>query len=307
MIKFLLDEGGDFMYQSRLAKKGDFDRLRDFAVKTYNNSDYPLNWQIDRWNFCYSVVMEIKEYTVDEWFDGIKIWFKDDEIIAIVNWEGERRGEAFIQVLHSDLPDSLFNEMLDFVELKLRSGEDFVEVRISSKLPRLIELALKRDFIKQDWEETLTAMGVTKKEISIPSGYEIIDGKSVTGLMKSDAHHSAFGYKRDPGDRERFASGFQRMMHMADYRQKLDLHMIYEGEIVAFACLWFDKANKCAVLEPVGTNKKHHKKGLAKALIYEGMNRIGELGATKLYVYSKQPFYLAIGFEPVAEWPVFRK
>jgi hypothetical protein len=26
-----------------------------------------------------------------------------------------------------------------------------------------------------------------------------------------------------------------------------------------------------------------------------------------VFVYAKLPFYLKIGFEPVAEWPVFRK
>jgi predicted N-acetyltransferase YhbS len=82
---------------------------------------------------------------------------------------------------------------------------------------------------------------------------------------------------------------------------------MYEGEVVAFACLWFDKANKCAVLEPVGTHKRHIKKGLAKALIYEGMNRIKALGANRIYVYAELPFYLAIGFNPVADWPVFGK
>ena len=71
--------------------------------------------------------------------------------------------------------------------------------------------------------------------------------------------------------------------------------------------MWFDKANKCAVLEPVGTHKYHVKKGLAKALIYEGMNRIKAMGAERIYVYAELPFYLKIGFTPVGKWPVYGK
>ncbi len=297
------------MITSRLAKSEDFDRLRAFSINTHSISEYPVNWQLDRWNFCYSVVLKIKEYSLDEWLSGIKIWEEDGDILAVVNWEGERRGEAFIQVRHLHISDVVYNEMIDFIESKLVSGEEQkVEVRVSTAMPRFIELLENRGFEYMNWKETLTMIELDKEfQVNVPKEYSIYDGKDITGLMKSDAHHSAFGYTRGRKDRELFAEGFDRMMHMADYREKLDLHMMYKGEVVAFACFWFDKANKCAVLEPVGTHNKHTKKGLGKALIYEGMNRIKALGAERIYVYAELPFYLAIGFKPVADWPVFGK
>lgn len=297
------------MITSRISVLKDFDRLRDFSIRTHKLSDYPVNWQLDRWNFCFSVVMKIKEYSLDEWLSGIKIWEEHGEIISVVNWEGERRGEAFVQVSRLDLPETVLEEMIDFIESKLASGEENnVEVRVSTKLPEFISRLKTRGFKYLEWKETLTVIEIDKEfEVEVAEGYEICDGKDVTGLMKSDAHHMAFGYRRSSKDRQLFAEGFDRMMHMADYREKLDMHMLYDGEVVAFACLWFDKVNKCAVLEPVGTHKRHTKKGLAKALIYEGINRIKALGAERIYVYAELPFYLAIGFEVVAEWPVYGK
>jgi len=47
--------------------------------------------------------------------------------------------------------------------------------------------------------------------------------------------------------------------------------------------------------------------GLAKAVIYEGLNRIIKKGATKAFVGSDQQFYQKIGFIPVFRDNVWEK
>ncbi|EKD44408.1 MAG: hypothetical protein ACD_71C00145G0002, partial [uncultured bacterium (gcode 4)] len=58
--------------------------------------------------------------------------------------------------------------------------------------------------------------------------------------------------------------------------------------------------------EPLGTDSKHRRKGLSKALINEGINRLIEKGIKKLYVGSDQDFYKAIGFKEDAAFNVYR-
>jgi GNAT superfamily N-acetyltransferase len=64
------------------------------------------------------------------------------------------------------------------------------------------------------------------------------------------------------------------------YRRDLDLVVeAPAGEIAAFACLWYDDVTRACTFEPVGTTPEHQRRGLAKAVIAEGMRRAKELGA----------------------------
>ena len=49
------------------------------------------------------------------------------------------------------------------------------------------------------------------------------------------------------------------------------------------------------------------RKGLAKTLIWEGMNRLQELGAEILYGPVDQEFYRQIGFQPVYDFDIWEK
>jgi len=82
-----------------------------------------------------------------------------------------------------------------------------------------------------------------------------------------------------------------------DYMASLDICVVDESNsIAAFATFWFDDKNLIASLEPLGTISTYHKKGLGKALLHEGINRLKDLGAQKLHVGSDEEFYKKIGF-----------
>ncbi|MEI6171148.1 MAG: GNAT family N-acetyltransferase [bacterium] len=64
------------------------------------------------------------------------------------------------------------------------------------------------------------------------------------------------------------------------YRRDLDLVVeAPSGEIAAFACLWYDDVTRAVCYEPVGTMPEYQRRGLAKAVIAEGMRRAKEMGA----------------------------
>ena len=62
-----------------------------------------------------------------------------------------------------------------------------------------------------------------------------------------------------------------------------------------------------AYVEPVCTVPKHRGKGIAKALIYEGLNRAARIGAKKAYVISDLPFYEKLGFRKAYHCTFYRK
>ena len=88
---------------------------------------------------------------------------------------------------------------------------------------------------------------------------------------------------------------YKGLITAPDYSEKLDFCVIDgEGKIAAFTTVWFDDYNKIGIIEPAGTILKYRRMGLGKAVIYEGANKLKELGATKLHVGSCQDFYKAI-------------
>ncbi|NTW97544.1 MAG: GNAT family N-acetyltransferase [Oscillochloris sp.] len=71
------------------------------------------------------------------------------------------------------------------------------------------------------------------------------------------------------------------------YRRDLDLVAVApDGELVAFCTLWFDDVTRTVALEPVGVHPAHQRKGLARAIISEGLRRSRDLGATLCSVDS---------------------
>jgi GNAT superfamily N-acetyltransferase len=86
------------------------------------------------------------------------------------------------------------------------------------------------------------------------------------------------------------------------YRRDLDIVAVAPaGEIATFATIWFDDVTRTGAFEPVGTVPEHQKRGLAKAVINEGLRRLQRIGATRAFVGSYTPgahaTYASAGFE----------
>ena len=74
-----------------------------------------------------------------------------------------------------------------------------------------------------------------------------------------------------------------------------------DGSFAAHAALNYDEANRYAIFEPVCTHPDHRRKGLAQALMLEGLRRVREIGATYVEVSTgddapANALYDSIGF-----------
>ncbi|HYE80485.1 MAG TPA: GNAT family N-acetyltransferase, partial [bacterium] len=86
-----------------------------------------------------------------------------------------------------------------------------------------------------------------------------------------------------------------------------------EGEVTAFAIGWVDPVNRHAIFEPVGTHPDHRRKGLAKAVLLEGLRRMKRMGAITAQVghlagaEGPRRLYESVGFAPVDLWTRWEK
>jgi GNAT superfamily N-acetyltransferase len=98
----------------------------------------------------------------------------------------------------------------------------------------------------------------------------------------------------------------KRLAETSLYRADLDL-AVWDGDaVVGYALFWPDPVTGVGLLEPMRIEASHQGRGLSKALIAEGLNRLAEAGCTRLKV-SFEPkntaatrLYLGAGFRRVS-------
>jgi GNAT superfamily N-acetyltransferase len=290
----------------------DFIRIRDFLISTYAHFGKPLNWTIERWNFSISVARTMNGVSLEEWESQVAIWEQDQEIIGVVNAEGERDGEAFFQLSDTHLSLSILTEMFDFCESnlgKMENGKRTIYLHIPPEFTNAQEIAVDRHYTKLSATSPLSVYTLEQDLcVNLPDGFSFAFGDNVGAFKKGQAHAQAFGYFNEKLYLERSYIAFQQMMETPDYRADLDIHVLSpSNEVAAFATLWYDQYNRIANLEPVGTIPKYRKMGLGRACIEQLATKIKQEGATKIYVGSNQDFYLKVGFQAAVQYHIWMK
>jgi GNAT superfamily N-acetyltransferase len=97
------------------------------------------------------------------------------------------------------------------------------------------------------------------------------------------------------------------------FRAELDLVMVApDGSFAAYIGVPYDAPNRYGIFEPVCTHPDHQRKGLARALMAEGLLRLRALGAVDVTVdtgdmVAANSFYDAMGFTEAYKGYAWRK
>ena len=137
----------------------------------------------------------------------------------------------------------------------------------------------------------------------VPSGYVV---RNVAGQYEAEqrvaVHRNAFAPS------QMSLKYYMAARRMPTYRQDLDLVAVAaDGTFAAFCIVWWDSANKLGVFEPVGCHSEHRRRGLASAVMTEGLRRLYDLGAHTAQVTTgcsnagAGSLYEALGFRVVDE------
>jgi predicted N-acetyltransferase YhbS len=293
-------------YMRRPYRELDFLKIRDFLKSTMKMAPTQKSWLIDRWTFC-RYFGQVMHGTFNTWPETVGIWEdENNEIVAVVNSQGEvlnrSAGEAFFQLADRDFTDEFYLELIDYAESKLYLKTEqgsFLRVTVNDDAYQIKNILKERGYTLQDWKDPVAQMDIHKDfKVELPEGFKIVDANGVSDYQKGFAHGRAFGYyKKDVPDDDDADRCYRSLRTAPDYIPELDLSVLDpKGEIASFAGLWYDDLNRIAQLEPVGTIPKYRRMGLAKAVVYEGINRVRKMGANRVSVGSNQQFYLSIGF-----------
>jgi GNAT superfamily N-acetyltransferase len=140
----------------------------------------------------------------------------------------------------------------------------------------------------------------------LPAGYALRSGADADALARLQA--AARAGPPIP------ASSYRALPGSRFYRTDLDLvATTADGTPMAFALVWFDAANGAGLFEPVGCHPDHRRRGLATALLCEGLRRLRDLGATHALVANRVgneaagALYESVGFAPDGRSRTWRK
>ncbi|HEY3505487.1 MAG TPA: GNAT family N-acetyltransferase [Actinocatenispora sp.] len=106
-------------------------------------------------------------------------------------------------------------------------------------------------------------------------------------LARAAAHRAAFDHLvgRDPAlPRPPDPARHRAVTGTWPYRAELDLVAEVDGVVAAYCLLWLDAVNGVGLLEPVGTDPRYRRRGLARRVCLAGLYALRDAGATRAVV-----------------------
>lgn len=283
----------------------DGDRIREFLRDVMMLNDrHEHSWHVARWDYwrwhgilnCSGELLE----------DTVFIWETEaGEIAAVVNTEG--KGHVFFQVHPDHRSPELEEEMLAVAEEYLTgegpkgTGRVLVWADSEDRMRRDVLTRCGYKWTGRSEQQRRYPLDDPIPEILPPPGYTVRALGDVEELpARSWASWRAF-HPDEPDDKYVGWEWYRNVQRCPLYRQDLDIVAeSSEGEIVSFTTVWYDNVTRTAYFEPVGTMPEHQRRGLARAVINDGLHRIKRNGCTLAFVGAEndgpRALYAAAGF-----------
>ena len=273
----------------RTYRDEDYEAVCDFLTELNRTDRSHVNWCWARFEW----MAEHPEF--DRSLTGsIGLWLDGDRIVGAAIYD-MYFGEAFCGALPE--AEDLYPEILDYAwrELKDDAGLGIAACDDNEK-----EIAALKAAGFEPAEQTETVMTAELAEpypVRLPAGLHLTepdpvkDGAALQWLFWQGFDH---GDDREEFERQNDPAPAKARKHL---KPELGLAAADPaGNLTAFCCLWYKEDTDYAYVEPVCTVPAWRKKGVAKALLSEAMNRAAALGAKKAYVISDKVFYEKTGF-----------
>lgn len=276
----------------RYQAEDDFWRMREFLRQVFLlNSRLERSWHVSRLDYarwhtsvnCAKVRLE----------DVAFLWEAGGKLVAFLMPDGGP-GEAHLCVHPGLRTLELEEEMLTVAEERLarnrEDGSHRLYVWSPEKDAQRRAMLIRRGYTLDDWPEyqwrrqldapipdASLAPGYTIR--SLGDGLELLERCYASGLGFHEGDiKTAVENRDDP-------SWYRNIQTAPLYRRDLDLVAVApDGAIASFCTIWFDDATRSGHFEPVATVPAHQRRGLARALLTEGLRRLRRMGAILAFV-----------------------
>ncbi len=284
----------------------DYWRIREFLRQAFLLNDRrELSWHVARFDYWrwHAVENRLETYRLE---DVVFIWeAADGRIAGVLN--PEESGHAFLHIHPALRSIELAKTMLDTAEERLSipasDGRRKLAVWVHERDDMLGNLLARRGYSK-----TGSSVHINRRQVAAPvPGATAPAGYTVRALgdveeLPARSWASWRGFHPDAPDEDYEGwEWYRNIQRHPLYRRDLDIVAIApSGEIASFCTVWYDDVTRSAYFEPVATVPEHLRRGLARAVMHEGLRRLQRLGAVLAHVHSYEAdthaVYTSIGF-----------
>lgn len=234
--------------------------------------DYCTVGDLDWWRFAQGDPSAIRR---------ARIWRDDTGDVVGFAWPSDDRLD------HVSLPEhrELEPEMVRWAEAQIRASGEHASMTAFAfdghecRQEQLRSLGFEPAGASiRYWHRTLDEV----QDVQAPGEYVI---RHLAGDEEVDARVAAHV---DAFTRSKMTVAKHRaVMKSSTYRRDLDIVAVTsDGTIAAYCIVWLDDVNAHGVFEPVGCRTAHQRRGLSRAVMFEGMRRIRAFGAKTASVVS---------------------
>ena len=267
----------------------DYEAVCDFLIELNRENQNHINWNWGRFEW----MMEHPEFD-KSLMGSFGLWNNGEKVVGAAIYD-MYFGEAFVGALPEY--SSLYPAILDYAYRELKD-ENGLGIAICDDRQDEINAAESAGFAFAEQTETVMRMDLIKElPTDLPDGLHFAELDPVNEPYAFQwLLWQGFDHGTDKAEFERQEQIIpQDRPHLNPY-----LSIAVEntdGEYVSYCCLWYYDKTDYAYVEPVCTIPAYRGKGIAKAVIFEALNRAKALGAKKAYVLSDMPFYEKLGFK----------
>lgn len=261
----------------------------DVAVLTALVSEIADPTRANAWH-AGDVVWALFQNVVDDPFQNLRLWEDEEGVAKAFAWFHPRGMEALIcrrPQLRNDY--ALLDAMYGWATQRA------LQTAIGESAPTLHTQALDSDTALVGY---LTERGFVpdgrsyvhmRRELdgeipapSLPDGWTVRHvGGEEEWQRRVDTHREVYHPSRVT------LEAYRRLRRAELYRPELDLVVVTpEGEFASYCICWYDPNTRIGEFEPVGTRAAYQRRGLGKALMFEGQRRLRDLGARAAIVLT---------------------